>query len=84
MQEDLHFVEMYNRNHTGLQEKERQKHVAMARAEAKKKRLKQTINTSAAMSQKLSGIEKVMRQVNQDKCNYSKLLSYEMQDIEFI
>ena len=35
-------------------------------------------------SQGSSGIELVMRQVNQDKCNYSRLMSYELQDIEWV
>jgi hypothetical protein len=31
-----------------------------------------------------SGIEKIQKQVNEDKCNYSRLLSYEMNDVDFI
>ena len=37
-----------------------------------------------SLLQNNSGAQRIQKLVNEDKCNYSKLLSYELQDIEFI
>lgn len=46
--------------------------------------MRSKFNQSAQLYSHQSSIEKILRQVNQDKCNYSKLRSFEFNDIKFI
>lgn len=85
MMEEKHFQECYLRNHHGKNKHLKEKLEAEKRARESKSRFMRAMKSSDNLSsQGSSGIELVMRQVNQDKCNYSRLMSYELQDIEWV
>ena len=85
MLEEKHFQDCYLRNHIGKNRHLKEKLEAERRARESKSRFMRALkSTDNLSSQGSSGIEMVMRQVNQDKCNYSRLKSYELQDIEWV
>ena len=73
------------RNHIGKNRHLKEKLEAERRIRESKSKFMRAMKSSDNLSsQGSSGIELVMRQVNQDKCNYSRLMSYELQDIEWV
>ena len=85
MMEEKHFQECYQRNHIGKNRHLKEKLEAERKARESKSRFMRAMKSSDNLSQQVgSGIELVMRQVNQDKCNYSRLMSYELQDVEWV
>lgn len=80
-EEERHVDETYQRNHVVKNAAERERQLELQRAAEARARPRTTVKIP---QHKVRGVEAVMLQVNRDKCSYSKLMTYQMQDREFI